>query len=179
MDGIGVALRARMRVALMVLVAVVVPSLAAADCPSLDAIQRRAEAFAGLDGAPTWRARSRWSAVVPVISARATTDTGWEEGGPASRATVGPVERQQAFDVRLTWRLERLVFSPDEPRLFESERRARRDRIALRQEVATAYYRWRRVAAQAGTDDGALAAAEAFAQVDAFTGGWLAKVGCP
>jgi hypothetical protein len=89
------------------------------------------------------------------------------------------VERQQAFDVRLTWRLERLVFSPDEPRLFESERRARRDRIALRQEVATAYYRWRRVAAQAGTDDGALAAAEAFAQVDAFTGGWLAKVGCP
>jgi|JI10StandDraft_1071094.scaffolds.fasta_scaffold06046_9 hypothetical protein len=162
----------------LVLVVVVVPSMAVADCPSLDAIQRRAEAFAGLDHAPRWGARARWSAVVPVISARATTDTSWEEGSAASRAAVGPVERQQAFDVRLTWRLERLVFNPDEPRLFESERRARRDRIALRQEVATAYYRWRRVAAQAGTADGALAAAEAFAQVDAFTGGWLARGDC-
>ena len=95
----------------LVLVAVVVPSMAVADCPSLDVIQRRAEAFAGLDHAPRWGARARWSAVVPVISARATTDTSWEEGSAASRAAVGPVERQQAFDVRLTWRLERLVFT--------------------------------------------------------------------
>ncbi len=177
MGGTGLAPCARMRVALILLLGVVGPSIATAECPSLAAIQRQAEAFAGLDGPPRWRARARWAAVVPVISAGATTDTGGEVGGAASRAAVGPVERQQSFDVRLTWRLERLVFSPDEPRLFESERRARRDRIALRQEVAAAYYRWRRVV-ELGTAAGDLAAAESLALVDAFTGGWLAKAGC-
>lgn len=169
-----------MRVAWMLLmvavVVVVVPSLASADCPSLDAIQRRAEAFAGLDGAPRWRARSRWSAVVPVISARLTSDTGWEEGSAASRAAVGPIDRQQGIDVRLTWRLERLVFDPGEPRLYDAERRARRDRVALRQDVATAYFRWRKAIAASEPDD--LAAAEALAQLDAFTGGWLGRSGC-
>jgi hypothetical protein len=113
-----------MRVAMLVLWLMggvgVGPADASADCPALVAIQRRAEAFAGLDGTPRWRARSRWAAVVPIISARATTDTGWEEGNAVSRSAIGPVEREQGIDVRLTWRLERLVFDPDEPRLYEA-----------------------------------------------------------
>lgn len=180
--------RARMR-ALLVMVIVLVGLLtgqpgrrgvgvAAADCPALDVIQRRAEAFAGLDGTPRWRTRSRWAAVVPVISARATTDVGWEEAS-VSRSAVGPIDREQGFDVRMTWRLERLVFDPDEPRLFDAERRARRDRIALRQEVAAAYFRWQRAALlEATSPDGALAVTEAFALLDAFTGGWLARRKC-
>ncbi len=144
-----------------------------ADCPSLDAILRRAESYAGLDTSPRWQARSRWAALVPVVVARGTTDLAWDESRPGGRVATDPVEHQQGFDLRLSWRLERLVFDPDQPRLAEAERRARRERIGLRQEVSTAYYRWLRARSSTAADAG-LAAGEAMAQLDAYTGGWLA-----
>jgi hypothetical protein len=153
-------------------VMVVAMATAAADCPDLPAIQRAAERFAGVDAPPSWRGRARWSALVPIMTMRARDATAWSEvprGG-----VIEEVDRDQSLEVRLTWRLDRLVFDPAEPRLAESERRVRRARIELRQEVAAAYFRWRRA-----LDDGEpIATAETHAHLDAFTGGWLARQPC-
>lgn len=151
---------------------VVAVATAAAECPELPAIQREAERFAGLADPPAWRGRARWSALMPVVALRARDSTGWSE----QSAGAAEVDRDQALELRLSWRLDRLVFDPSEPRLAENERRARRARISLRREVAAAYFRWRRALADEGAD--AFAVAEAQAQLDAFTGGWLARQPC-
>lgn len=152
---------------------------ARAECPDLAAVQGAAERYAGLASTPSWRGRSRWSAVVPTLILRIHDDVSWDEGSGASRAAVGPVERDQGFDVRMSWRLDRLVFDPDEPRLYAAEQRVRLARITLRQQVASAYYRWRRAWPLRGASaDAALVADETLAAVDAFTGGWLARHLC-
>jgi hypothetical protein len=124
---------------------------------------------------------------MPIVTVRADRDLGWEEGGSPSAAPVA-VDHDLHAEVRLSWRLDRLIYDPGEPRLFEAERAARRARVALDQEVTQLYFRWRRAAADAedtedGGDDGdeQLDEAETFAQLDALTGGWLGKQGgrCP
>lgn len=155
-------------------VMLVAMATAAADCPELPAIQRAAERFAGVEDPPSWRGRARWSAVVPIMTMRGRDATAWSEA--TGGRVVEEVDRDQSLEVRLTWRLDRLVFDPAEPRLAESERRVRRARIALRQEVTAAYFRWRRALADDGGEPTAVA--EAYAHLDAFTGGWLARQPC-
>lgn len=166
------------------------PARAAADrCPvaRLKAIQDAAAGNLGLIERPRWRARSRWANLLPVLMVRADSNMDWEDGG-ATRASPVAVERDQGAEIRLTWRLDRLLYDPNEPRLFDAERGARRARVALDQEVTRAYFQWRRAVADADDpDDGGDAAgeqldeAEAFAQLDALTGGWLGSqtVACP
>ncbi|MBK9033970.1 MAG: hypothetical protein IPL61_22335 [Myxococcales bacterium] len=150
---------------------------ARAECPKLAAVQSAAERYAGLASTPGWRGRARWSAVVPTLIVRIHDDVAWDEATGASRS--GPVKRDQGFDVRMSWRLDRLVFDPDEPRLYAAEQRARLARITLRQQVASAYYRWRRAWPLRGNSaDAALVADETLAAVDAFTGGWLGRNLC-
>lgn len=148
----------------------------------LRAIQDAAARHLGVDEKPRWRGRSRWSAALPAVSVRAARRLGWEEVDTPRTAPI-PVDHDVGVEVRLSWRLERLVHDPDAPRLLEAERAARRARVALDQEVTQLYFRWRRAAraaaaAEAG-EDAALDEAENFAQLDALTGGWLAAERCP
>ncbi len=178
--------RARPVAVAMAIGLVATPRLASAErCPGvrLKAIQGAAVRNLGLDERPRWRARSRWAAVLPVVTVRADRGMGWEDG-----AAPTAVDHDQGAEVRLTWRLDRLIYDPAEPRLYDDERAARRARIALDQEVTQRYFQWRRAAADAeDADDGGddrgerLDEAETFAQLDALTGGWLAsQIGqCP
>ncbi|MEZ4399660.1 MAG: hypothetical protein R3B06_06560 [Kofleriaceae bacterium] len=155
-----------------------------ADCPSLGAIQTASETYGGLTGPSSWRARARWAALLPEASMRVRSASGWKEGSAASRSAVGPIDRDQSVEVRLTWHLDGLVFARDEPRLAELDRATQRARMALRQEVAKAYFAWQRLrarradAVEADAAELALDEAEARALVDALTGGWLAQQPC-
>jgi hypothetical protein len=96
----------------------------------------------------------------------------WSE--PWNGRIVDELDRAQSIEVRLTWRLDRLVFRDDEPRIASEHLAQRRARTTLRQEVAAAYFRWRRAELQRGAgDDAELDADAAFAEVDALTLGWL------
>jgi hypothetical protein len=129
--------------------------------------------------APAWRTRSRWSAALPILSVHGSRDVNWQEGSSSSHSSVGAIDRAQGVDVRLTWRLDRLLFDPDEPRLFDAEQKARKARVTLDQEVARSYFLWRKaVAARPAGADLTFAEGETFAQVDAFTGGWLTRTHC-
>ncbi len=87
------------------------------------------------------------------------------------------------LELRLTWRLDRLVFAGDEPAL----ERVRLERIEARSRIATrtleALFAWERARidearAAAGSDEKARAAvhaAEAQATLDVLTGGWFAQ----
>lgn len=169
--------------------AVAPPSSTAEPCPPprLRSIQDAAARTLALDERPRWRARSRWSALLPIVTARVDRNLGWKEGGAAQTVPI-EVDHDQGAEVRMTWRLERLVYDRDEPSLLAAERSARRARVALDQEVTQLYFRWRRVVADAadpdrggGDRDDRLNEAEAFAQLDAVTGGWLGRQGgsCP
>jgi hypothetical protein len=188
------------------------PSSAHADscavATRLRAIQEAAARHLGLDERPRWRGRSRWAALLPQVTVRADAGLGWAEGGETPVTSI-EVDHDRGAGVRMTWRLDRLLYNPDEPRLLDAERRARRARVVSDQEVTRLYFRWRRAAA--GTtaghrraaptrvldddaardrdetwaregddarvrdrdDAAALEEAEAFAQLDALTGGWL------
>lgn len=179
------AARARaVAVAIGVGVGVASPPAAWAErCPSarLKAIQDAAVRNLGLHERPRWRARSRWAAALPVLTMRADRGMGWADGGTTRTAPIA-VDHDQGAEIRLTWRLDRLIYDPSEPRLFEEERAARRARVSLDQEVTHLYFQWRRAAADAedtedGGDEGGeqLDEAETFAQLDALTGGWLGE----
>lgn len=160
-------------VSVIVVVGVVAGASAArAECPSLPRIQGAAERAAGLDVVESLRGRARLASLLPSVSLRGSQRRGWSEL-PAGRA-VGDVDRGQTVEVRLSWRLDQLVFRDDEPRLRADEQAQRRARIALRQEVAQAYFRWRQAERdRASGPDADLLADAAFAQVDALTAGWL------
>jgi len=124
---------------------------------------------------------------MPLVTVRVDSGIGWEEARTSRTAPIA-VDHDQGVEVRLSWRLDRLIYNPDEPRLFEAERTARRARVALDQEVTQLYYRWRRAVRDArDPDDGGddadeqLDEAETFSQLDAVTGGWLGRQGggCP
>lgn len=162
-------------IALAVGIGMLGPPLASAErCPPprLRAIQDAAARNLGLTERPRWRARARWSALLPAVTVRADRGIDWREGG-AARVDPVEVDHDLGAGVRLTWRLDQLVYDRDEPRLLAAERAARRARVTLDQEVTQLYFRWRRAAIR---DDGpALDEAETFATLDAVTGGWLAE----
>jgi|JI10StandDraft_1071094.scaffolds.fasta_scaffold15419_6 hypothetical protein len=152
--------------------AVASPSVVRADCPSLPAIQRAAERAGGLSSPTDPRRRARLAALLPTVSVRGGQRLAWSE--PWNGRIVDELDRAQSIEVRLTWRLERLAFRDDEPRIASEHLAQRRARTTLRQEVAAAYFRWRRAELQRGAgDDAELDADAAFAEVDALTLGWL------
>lgn len=147
-------------------------SSARADCPSLPAIQRAAERAGGLSGPGDPRRRARLATLLPTVTVRGGQRLAWAE--PWNGRVQDEVDRSQSVEVRLTWRLDRLVFRDDEPRIVSELLAQRRARTTLRQEVAAAYFRWRRAERQRGAgDDAELDADAAFAELDALTVGWL------
>jgi len=156
------------------------PPISAADLhrlsaalPPISAVVAAAYRAAGLadDPAPGWRRRTRLAALVPWIAIRDGRDASWRD---VTDPTIGYVS---VFDVRATWHFDRLVFDPNELRIaaIDTSRRREKRRVALL--AIHGYYAWLRARAAAEHDGRWSGHAEqAFAELDALTGGWLATV---
>jgi hypothetical protein len=115
---------------------------------------------AGLAGDPAsgWRTRARLSALVPQIGARIGQDETWRDVADPTLSHV------VMFDIRASWRLDALVFSPSELRIASVDVLRRRERRRLAWYVISLYRAWRRT----GNDDLA-------AQLDVVTDGWFSE----
>lgn len=147
--------------------------------PSFELGELRARALdhAGLSASPNLRRRARLAGLVPDVAVRTSRTWAWDDPWTGARPADDEIARRDAFDVRLVWRLDRLVFDRAELSLVASERAAARARLDVEDQVTARYFRWRRAALDAEDTGGAreqLAAEEAFASLDALTGGWLA-----
>ena len=140
--------------------------------PSVARVVAAAYGAAGIadDPAPGWRRRSRWSALVPLVSVRAGQNQAWREvDDPTISHGVG-------IDIRAAWHLERLVFDPNEPRLAMLDVARRRERRRVAAHAIHLYFDW--VTARAAADDNPRAeldAQELQAELDAVTAGWFSE----
>jgi hypothetical protein len=135
--------------------------------PPIATVLAAAYRTAGLDRDPgrgfVWRARL--AGLVPMVSARAGTNTSWHvEDDP----NIG---RGTAYEVRATWRLDRLVFDGRELQVEAMSASRRRERRRLANRVIRAYFTWRR-ATMARSE---VRAEEAAAELDAMTDGWFTE----
>lgn len=155
------------------------PTPSCASCPpiaapsieqplAIAAVLAAAYETAGLaqDPAPSFVRRARWSALLPWLSIRGGWNQDWDDA-TASRTTVGEIGNRRTFEVRATWRLDRLAFDGRELQIasFASARQRERRKLATR--VIRVYFAYLR--ALRGGD--ALVAAEAAAELDALTDG--------
>jgi hypothetical protein len=133
-------------------------------------------------------ARSRASALLPETRLRAMRL--WDDASHAT--TLATTDNTSYYDaiganlvleVRLTWRLDRLLYAGDEPTLerVRLERQDARARVAAR--TLDALFAWERArVAAAGAAAGSpeavesrIRAAEAEATLDVLTGGWFSS----
>jgi hypothetical protein len=127
---------------------------------------------AGLGDDPTtgWRRRSRWSALIPLVSARAGQNQAWRDvDDPTISHGVG-------LDVRAAWHFERLLYDPNEPRIAMLDVARRRERRRVAATVIHLYFDWIAARVAANTDVRAeLQAQENQAELDALTAGWFSQ----
>lgn len=160
------------------------PHPAAADPCAVPLAELRAQAIdhAGLAAAPNLRRRARLAGLVPVVIMRASRGQSWDDPWMGPRQADDAIARRDTVDLRLSWRLDRLIFDPLEPAVIAGERSAARARLELEDDVTARYFRWRRAELEVAELPGPrerLAADEAFASLDGLTGGWLADhLGC-
>jgi hypothetical protein len=134
--------------------------------------------------------RSRSSAALPETRVRALRL--WTDAAHATTlATADGTTYYDAsganlaLEVRLTWRLDRLLFAGDEPTLerLRLEREGARARVAAR--TLEALFAWERAAVDANDaptgsreeSEAMLRAAESAATLDVLTGGWFSASG--
>jgi hypothetical protein len=132
--------------------------------------------------------RSRASALLPETRLRAMRL--WDDASHATTlATTDDTSYYDAIganlvlEVRLTWRLDRLLYAGDEPTLerVRLERQDARARVAAR--TLQALFAWQRALVGAGgaspgspeRAEGEIRAAEAEATLDVLTGGWFSS----
>jgi hypothetical protein len=152
-----------------------------------------AYAAAGLDRDPrdSWIRRARLAGLVPWVTVRTAHDTSWQDEQPE-------VGHGTTFEVRATWRLDRLLFDAKELQVAAIEAARHRERRRLAARVIRAYFAWRRAASAAGAagvggdageaeaeaeagedraasneDRVATRLAETIAELDALTDGWF------
>lgn len=113
----------------------------------------------------SWRRRARVAGLVPWVSVRLGWDASWDE-------QVTNVDRGRVFDVRATWRLDRLVFDGRELQAASVELARRRERRRLAREVVSLYFAWQRAAARRGST---ARLDELTAELDALTDGWFSE----
>lgn len=120
----------------------------------------------------SWRARSRWSALIPLISFRAGNSSSWRD---VDDPTLLTINHGASFNVGASWRLDELVYDPNEPRFESFELALRRERRKLASVATHLYFRWLRTttAAVRGEPTAPLRATELAAQLDALTAGWF------
>ncbi|MEO6775019.1 MAG: hypothetical protein ABI467_18785 [Kofleriaceae bacterium] len=154
------------------------PADSPCNCPrvapfALSEVAAAAVRAAGLDHDPThgWTTRARLAGLVPMLSGRVGRNLTWKE---VDDPTLGYTTM---FDVRATWRLERLLFDPNEIRIAAVDVSRRRERRRVETLAVHSYLAWLRV--PRGGDRADLLAAD----LDILTDGWfseaLAKRGKP
>jgi hypothetical protein len=132
--------------------------------------------------------RSRTSALLPETRVRAMrlwTDAAHTTTLASQDATTlyDAIGANLVLELRLTWRLDRLVYAGDEPTLerVRLEREEARSRMATR--TLEALFAWQRAGVEvsealAGTHEelaAGLRLAEAAATLDVLTGGWFSE----
>ncbi len=137
---------------------------AAVPAPPIGEVLAAAFAEAGLDRDPTigWSRRARLAGLVPLVAVRAGRNTRWEELEPDIGYGV-------TYEVRATWRLDRLVFDGRELQAASHQAARRRERSQLVARVVALYFAYRRAMA-AGH---AMRAEETAVELDALTGGYF------
>ncbi|MBA3817681.1 MAG: hypothetical protein H0X17_02220 [Deltaproteobacteria bacterium] len=139
--------------------------------PAIGEVLAAAYAAAGLDHDPTrgWARRTRIAGLIPWVTVRSGWDTSWKEDRP-------DIGRSRTFEVRATWRLDRLLFDGRELQVAGVDAARRRERRRLGSRVIRAYFGWRRVAAAAGANPRWTGRAEeAAAELDVLTDGWFTE----
>jgi hypothetical protein len=137
--------------------------------PAIAEVLEAAYEAAGLDRDPTrsWIRRARVAGLVPWVTVRTGWDANWRDDEP-------DVGRSRTFEVRATWRLDRLLFDGRELQMSSIDAARRRERRRLASHVIRAYFAWRKVTALAAHDGRfTLAAEAATAELDALTDGWF------
>ena len=145
-------------------------SLVAARPPPVAEVLEAAYDAAGLarDPAPSWSRRARIAGLIPWVSVKTGWDARWQDDEP------GEVGRSRTFEVRATWRLDRLVFDGRELQISTIDAARRRERRKLASRVIRAYFAWRKVSVLAARDPKfALTLEAATAELDALTDGWF------
>ncbi len=137
---------------------------AAVLAPPIGEVLAAAYTEAGLDHDPTvgWSRRARLAGLVPLVAVRAGRNTKWEELEPDIGYGV-------TYELRATWRLDRLVFDGREMQAASQQAARRRERSQLVGRVVGLYFAYRRAVA-AGH---ALRAEETAVELDALTGGYF------
>lgn len=137
--------------------------------PPIAEVLEAAYEAAGLDRDPTrsWSRRARVAGLVPWVTVRSGWDANWRDDEP-------DVGRSRTFEVRATWRLDRLLFDGRELQMSSIDAARRRERRRLASRVIRVYFAWRKVTALAAHDGRfALGAEAATAELDALTDGWF------
>jgi hypothetical protein len=134
--------------------------------PAIADVLEAAYDAAGLDHDPTrsWARRARVAGLIPWVTVKTGWDQSWHDDEP------GDVGRSRTFEVRATWRLDRLLFEGRELQMSSIDTARRRERRRLASRVIRAYFVWRKVAPRGG-----LAAEAATAELDALTDGWFSE----
>ena len=147
------------------------PGSRARRAPAIAEVLEAAYDAAGLDRDParSWIRRARVAGLIPWVTVKTGWDQSWHDDEP------GDVGRSRTFEVRATWRLDRLLFDGRELQMSSIDMARRRERRRLASRVIRAYFVWRKVMAVAasGTGRGALAVEAATAELDALTDGWF------
>ncbi len=139
--------------------------------PPIGEVLGAAYAVAGFDRDPTpsWSRRARVAGLVPWVTVRTGWDTNWKDENPE-------VGRGRTFEVRATWRLDRLLFDGRELQIASVSTARQRDRGRLASRVIRMYFLWRRTAAAAIRNSRWQSRAdEAAAELDALTDGWFSE----
>lgn len=147
------------------------PSPMAVTGPPIGEVLAAADAAAGLDRDPTagWRRRARAAGLIPWVTVRGGWDASWKEAVP-------DVGRRRTFEVRATWRLDRLLFDPRELQATTIAAVRRRERQRLATHVIRLYFGWRRATAAALRDSRWSTRAEQLAaELDVVTDGWFSE----
>jgi len=142
----------------------------------LTELRARALAHAGLTSAGSDRRRARLAGLVPDVAVRASRGQSWDDPWIGPRPADDAIARRDTVEVRLIWRLDRLVFDDAEVRarsIDDGRAKARRELARL---VIRLYHRWLRLATS-GAD--ALTRAELEAELDDLTAGWFGRVTTP
>ncbi len=138
------------------------------DAPPIAAVVATAYRAAGLEHDPGRSVvrRARLAGLLPWLTVRSGSHTSWQE-----QAAPG-IGRGTTYEVRATWRLDRLVFDGRELQVAATSAARRRERRRLASRVIRAYFAWRRATMARSP----VRAEEAAAELDAITNGWFTEV---
>jgi hypothetical protein len=139
------------------------------EAPPIAAVVDASYAAASLDRDPSasWNARARLAGLVPQVTVADGVDSSWHDIDP----NIG---RRLVFEVRATWRLDRLLFDTNELHVATIGAARRREKRRIASLVIHAYFSWRRVVVAARLDGRWVSHVdEAVAELDALTDGWF------